>query len=687
MKNTIVKKRNAVLSAKVFFVINVLLLRCANVGSTPLTIASVSGVLQFGKVVVNEVVDLVELIGENAGVDFIDHDLYKKKSEKRIMNKITQLYQRLENFEDSSKMHTAVTFENIIRQIHQQTQLTNHLNELNALISRTSLNYHKFKRFASAEDKFERFTLEKFVEWCVAPDDGILEILERIHTLIVPDKHGFSNQNLIELLVNNMEEGERTICNDNQSPQQLLYNLYNSIAVTEIKGYTMMQFSWLLLKLYKNGNFTEEIRLTKSRYEARMAETSQAIQTAMAFASPDLWKCDPQHRGPETSTELNWFLQSYVVHELDLNEKNTCGQNCAYYSYAEVNCNPKDAYCKKQRKCNGAVYNCQFIDSDMWICPAETSSNRRYNYIEYENGRVLGEKGTCSQGTTKVDSWWRWLFWHCSYCVCSCDQQDRDSDRFFNLRKVVADVESNKVITGIKFVKVNKMIHIQIEQGQLLGSGTISNVTEWKPVESYSIYSDGVIEGTDFLTLSWHQRAIDLDDLKAPPGHLLTGVKFRKLGAHINLEIMTTPFNFTTGILIKPDTQSIWHGNDNTDATWENPRTLLKLDRPDKSTRSQAASIPDSKHDQYMMFSPSDLDKDAGQSTVPFIDTQPVAPYPRVPIAGAGIYHKGRPGFGGYIAPKLKTYNFAPHLHFEHFVFTPLINNKSNNVITLPHIN
>ncbi|XP_068992863.1 uncharacterized protein orion isoform X4 [Neodiprion pinetum] len=506
---------------------------------------------------------------------------------------------------------------------------------------------------------------------------SILTALYQVFDLIVDEK----------LYASAYQEGERTICNDNQSPQQLLYNLYNSIAVTEIKGYTMMQFSWLLLKLYKNGNFTEEIRLTKSRYEARMAETSQAIQTAMAFASPDLWKCDPQHRGPETSTELNWFLQSYVVHELDLNEKNTCGQNCAYYSYAEVNCNPKDAYCKKQRKCNGAVYNCQFIDSDMWICPAETSSNRRYNYIEYENGRVLGEKGTCSQGTTKVDSWWRWLFWHCSYCVCSCDQQDRDSDRFFNLRKVVADVESNKVITGIKFVKVNKMIHIQIEQGQLLGSGTISNVTEWKPVESYSIYSDGVIEGTDFLTLSWHQRAIDLDDLKAPPGHLLTGVKFRKLGAHINLEIMTTPFNFTTGILIKPDTQSIWHGNDNTDATWENPRTLLKLDRPDKSTRSQAASIPDSKHDQYMMFSPSDLDKDAGQSTVPFIDTQPVAPYPRVPIAGAGIYHKGRPGFGGYIAPKLKTYNFAPHLHFEHFVFTPLINNKSNNVITLPHIN
>ncbi|XP_046744712.1 uncharacterized protein LOC124410410 isoform X1 [Diprion similis] len=687
MMGSISKKCNAVLAVAVFFAINVFL-HCANVGSTPVTLASVSSVLQFGKVVANEVVDLVELFGENIGEDFIDHDLFTKKSEKRIMKKITQLYQRLENFEESSKMRASVTFENIIRQIHQQTQLTNHLYELNALISRTSLNYHKFKRFASAQDKFERFTLENFVEWCVAPDDGILDILERIHTLIVPDKNGFANENLLELLVNNMEEGERTICNNYQSPQQLLYNLYNSIAVTELKGYTMMQFSWLLLKLYKNGNFSEEIQQTKTRYEARMAETSRAVQTAMTFASPDLWKCDPQYpRGPETSTELNWFLQSYIVNELDLNDKNTCGQNCAYYSYAEVNCNPKDAYCKKQRKCNGAVYNCQYVDSDMWICPAGKNSNRRYEYIEYENGRVLGEKGTCSQGTTKVDSWWRWLFWHCSYCICSCDEQDRDSDRFFNLRKVVADVDSNKVITGIKFVKVNGMIHLQIEQGQLLESGTIGNVTEWKPVEKFSIYDNGVNEGTDFLTLSWHQRAIDLDDLKAPPGHLMTGVKFRKLGAHVNLEIMTTPFNFTTGTLLHPDTQSVWHGNDNTDAALENPRTLLALNRPDKSTRSQAQSIPDSKHNQYMMFGLSDLDKDAGQSIVPFIDTQPVAPYPRVPIAGAGIYHKGRPEFGGYIAPKLITYNFAPHLHSERSDGTPLINNRRKNVITRPQFN
>ncbi|XP_012256460.2 uncharacterized protein LOC105686340 isoform X2 [Athalia rosae] len=508
------------------------------------------------------------------------------------------------------------------------------------------------------------------------PQASVPAALSQIFDLIVDEK----------LFISAYQEASGSICNDKQSPQQLLYNLYNSIAVTEIKGYAMIQFSWLLLRLYKQGNFTEEAELTKTKYETRMSETVKAVQTAMAFASQDLWKCDPTYPTPETYTELTSFLQSYVVNEVDLNSENTCRENCGYYNYAKVHSCFKNQYCSKQKRCNGKLYNCQYIDSDMWICPAEENSGRRYNYIEYENGRVFGQKGTCSRGTTKVDSWWRWLFWHCSYCVCFCDDHSHDSDRYFNLREVVADIESNKVITGIKFVKVNQVIHLQIEQGELLQRGRISNVTEWKPVDEYNVLDADLKEGLDYLTLSWDQRAIDLDDLTAAPGYLLTGIRFRSLGSHLNLEIMSTPFNFTTGVLVKPLEKSVWHGNDNTDASKPNPRTVLELNKPDRSTRSELQSLPDSKSDQYVLFSPSDLDKDAAQSTVPFIDTQAVTPYPRTPIAGAGIYHKGRSGFGGYIAPKLRTYNFAPHLHVDHTLSRPIIR-IGENLIGKPMIN
>ena len=65
---------------------------------------------------------------------------------------------------------------------------------------------------------------------------------------------------------------------------------------------------------------------------------------------------------------------------------------------------------------------------------------------------------------------------------------------------------------------------------------------------------------------------------------------------------------------------------------------------------------------KFVKFTNSDYEKDAGQSTVPFIDAQPVESANPVPLSGVGIFHKGRPKFGGFIAPRIFTYNFTKHL-------------------------
>lgn len=82
----------------------------------------------------------------------------------------------------------------------------------------------------------------------------------------------------------------------------------------------------------------------------------------------------------------------------------------------------------------------------------------------------------------------------------------------------------------------------------------------------------------------------------------------------------------------------------------------------DVPTRSIASSLPQSKHNQYIEFVNSGLDKDAAQSTVPFIDIQDVISNPPVPLSGIGIYYKARLGFGGFVAPKIITYDFTPHV-------------------------
>lgn len=94
-----------------------------------------------------------------------------------------------------------------------------------------------------------------------------------------------------------------------------------------------------------------------------------------------------------------------------------------------------------------------------------------------------------------------------------------------------------------------------------------------------------------------------------------------------------------------------------------NCRKLLKIANPDVPTRSPLQSKQDSSTNMYLEFSNSDLERDVGQTTIPFFDIQDVISEYPVPLSGIGIYHKGQPNFGGFIAPKIFTYGFSKLLH------------------------
>lgn len=91
----------------------------------------------------------------------------------------------------------------------------------------------------------------------------------------------------------------------------------------------------------------------------------------MAFAPRDLWRCDPaQHVEESTYAELKQLFQGYIVNEVDLNPTSTCRENCGYYSFSKVHGCYDNLFCAQQRKCKGKILNCQYVDSDMWICPS-----------------------------------------------------------------------------------------------------------------------------------------------------------------------------------------------------------------------------------------------------------------------------------------------------------------------------
>lgn len=91
-------------------------------------------------------------------------------------------------------------------------------------------------------------------------------------------------------------------------------------------------------------------------------------------------------------------------------------------------------------------------------------------------------------------------------------------------------------------------------------------------------------------------------------------------------------------------------------------RTKINLDNTNVPTRSAAPSEVDSTNDQYIEFTHTGFDTDAAQTTVPYFDAQPVIPEYPIPLSGAGLYHKGQKGYGGFVGIKLITYDYSQNM-------------------------
>lgn len=108
----------------------------------------------------------------------------------------------------------------------------------------------------------------------------------------------------------------------------------------------------------------------------RTAKTQELLRHVMSLADRIVWRCDPsQHVEGETYLAVTRLLQGFIENEVDMNNDGTCKENCAAYQFAENQGCFKDLYCAKQPKCTGKLLNCQFVDSDMWICPSVSKVN------------------------------------------------------------------------------------------------------------------------------------------------------------------------------------------------------------------------------------------------------------------------------------------------------------------------
>lgn len=217
------------------------------------------------------------------------------------------------------------------------------------------------------------------------------------------------------------------------------------------------------------------------------------------------------------------------------------------------------------------------------------------------------------------------------------------------------------MVTGIALKKYLGVFHFLITEQELGPYATINTSfptwASWNRNENFYINDPQIRNGIDYHTLSWQNRTVNLDTVEIPDGKVMTGVRFRvdDAGA-LSLQVRATEFDFISGRLQNLE-NSFWYASN------AKNRVPIILENPGVSTKTEIKSIPDVRRNQFIQFQPTDIYKDIAQTTVPFIDAQLVQPAPNlVPLSGAGLYYKGFPKFGGFIAPKLLTYNYGPHI-------------------------
>lgn len=463
------------------------------------------------------------------------------------------------------------------------------------------------------------------------------------------------------------------------STNQNLFMFYEILSANVLTSYMKSQRS-NMLQVVNKGFEKHDSEILRTRFNLMYHEISDAAKEYMRQASKLIWMCDRNATNENINLQqVTNFLRGYIDNEINLNAEGSCSGTCSDYKFARNYGCSNGTFCYEQQKvgeadpiCRGTIIDCNFIDDKMEICPSVSGRNRRYEYINYgcttndrmwkkkcnEKGRYFGPSGNCETKPTTMETFRNTWLTKCTYCFCYCDEHDVDSDRYFSLQPVVSDNFNNMVVTGVALTKRHGIFSWTITQSKLLKYG---RVQQFESDNRKIIFSDfrrtdpGITDGVDYHTLSWANRSVNLDILTVPPGCVVTGVRFTYYRGHLSIEIRSTRFDFNTGLLLN---ENVWLPSGNV-----GERKIILLERPEPPTYYDIygayLSIPDFEPNKFIKFRPSDEDKDVGQSTVPFIDTQMVRPKNLTPLSGIGIYYKGKPGLGGFIAPTLVVYDFS----------------------------
>ncbi|XP_044576677.1 uncharacterized protein LOC123259921 isoform X3 [Cotesia glomerata] len=479
--------------------------------------------------------------------------------------------------------------------------------------------------------------------------------------------------------VKKAEDNKYNYCKRTSSYHQEFYQMYKQLVIKIFQEFSVRYFSSMGQAICVSQSHMETLERMKRNLFNDLKAIMKSTKGVLHNTTWYMYQCDPtkfDKRAEEvTHLELEKMVQTVIIAEKDLSTTHSCSHNCNLNLI-------KDTLNKTQ--CDEFL-DCQYSTPGYQITELRNSSRRYESFTGYdgENKKQYGNPDRHFENREKpldVSSSYNWgTMRFCDYCICTCATKQSHSPNVTNavsFRDLVSDIENNKVVVDVKFVKKDNMIHMQILEGEVQPYGQIVNES-WKELDklyydesSKHFYNNDRLggkiiyqRGTDYAS----PDIMNLNDVMAPEKHVITGVRFRftedlvnnstQKQSPIELQIRVTSLDFLRGKLINLDQSS-----------WISPKEkLLKneliLENPDNPKYVKSNTDPTITSNKFVRFRASDLKKDAGQSTVPFFRGRNTELIDKFLLGGLGLIHRGHPGSGGHLDIKIFDFDMSPYFN------------------------
>ncbi|XP_074099656.1 uncharacterized protein LOC141527859 [Cotesia typhae] len=614
----------------------------------------------------------------------------------------------------TSKMEKMLNL--IIKQQATQQTMDNQLMQLWEHTTNIDTWYNKFLTITNPDFPLQQVTYDRFYEIVTTKNnEGMEKTIDYIHAMFTTGTGNSSiHDNILDFVnIYQKQLAFESKCDLQRSFQEQLKVIYNIVVVSELRVFMMTVFAYhrkqieitnpkMLGENFITQDYKNELRMVVEKTLTRMSGYLQAMKMATQHSSAEIFRCDPPN--PVINDDIFRLDDLFGLYYLNVQQ---ISSDCEVEDLEIINFTgfvdsldliQSGAYVESYRpryQCHGRIHKC-FKGGKRKFCEARLGTGKRYewmsnNHSTYNdcNGRFIDTIAYAS----------------CTDVICQCSEEGPTSTatRAFNLRPQYSDIKKNKVVTNVKLRKKDNVVHIQIQQGQLEAEGRVDEDSlEWVPLGKFirSVSEDvegfywtdneetlPLAEDQDYTYVADDRAELNLDDILVETGYIVTGVKFERQNLNpkeglnkspLRLKVHGTKFDYVEGKLSIPMYAQELNLDDGRYFKWFNAnlfdaetdrnygRARDKISMEDKrDSMLTAGNRIDARPNSAVKFQPTNFNTDFGQTTIPYFDARPAIIVDGVALGGVGLTHRGTPGYGGYIAPKVFSVNHAEYIEID----------------------